>query len=97
MRCASLCALMANGILITAYLAKIVFRKMGSLDDLLELDEAEGNQITLIVIDDIGHFILNEEYIAQLDLSEREPSAGNLALGTGFYSSSEQEGFATTL
>ena len=72
------------------------FSQDGFLEDLLELDEEDGNQITLIVIDEVGHFILNGEYIAQLDLSERSPTAGNIALGTGFYSSSEQEGFATS-
>lgn len=72
------------------------FTQDGDVEALLELAEDGGNQITLIAIDDVGHFILNGEYVAQLDLSERPFIAGNIALGTGFYSSSEQEGFATS-
>ncbi len=71
------------------------FVQDGNIDGLLELGEEGGNQIILIALDDTGYFILNDEFVAQLDLSER-PFAGDIALGTGFYPTSEQEGFATS-
>ncbi len=71
------------------------FLQDGDVYDLLELAEDGGNQITLIALDDTGYFILNGEFVAELDISER-PSAGNIALGTGFYAANEQEGFATS-
>lgn len=71
------------------------FLQDGDVFSLLELGEDGGNQIVLIALDNTGYFILNGEFVAELDLSER-PLGGNIALGTGFYTTNEQEGSATS-
>lgn len=71
------------------------FLQDGDVFSSLELGEDGGNQIVLIALDNTGYFILNGEFVAELDLSER-PLGGNIALGTGFYTTNEQEGSATS-
>ncbi|WP_420630058.1 serine/threonine protein kinase [Candidatus Leptofilum sp.] len=60
----------------------------------LNLNSGDSNIFELIAVGDFGFFFLNEILVAQLDLSSRD-NPGDMALGTGFYSSSEIDGEAT--
>lgn len=71
------------------------FIQEGDISDLLDLRPDEGNQLTLIVIDETGYFFLNEQFVDTLDLGERVET-GEIALGTGFYTVDEQAGAVTT-
>jgi len=53
------------------------------------------NKITLIVKDSQGYFYLNDQYMTDLNLFDR-PSAGEVALATGFYNGNEIPGEQTT-
>jgi hypothetical protein len=63
----------------------------GDVSDLLDLAANGRNKITLIATDDWGIFLLNDTFVARLDLSSRD-DFGDLAISTGYYSDSEQEG-----
>ncbi|WP_420645199.1 serine/threonine protein kinase [Candidatus Leptofilum sp.] len=60
----------------------------------LDLNSGGSNSFELIASGDVGYFFLNGEFVSQLDLSSRT-NAGDMALGTGFYSSSEIDGETT--
>jgi hypothetical protein len=66
----------------------------GDVRDLLDLAANGRNKITLLTTDDWGIFLLNDTFVARLDLSSRE-DFGDLAISTGYYSDSEQEGAST--
>ncbi len=66
----------------------------GDVSDLLDTDPDYYNLFELIALEDTGYFFLNGAYVDTLDLTDRT-SAGDFALGTGFYSDDEQEGAAT--
>ena len=57
--------------------------------------EADGRNLIKIIADgERGYFFLNENFIAELDLSSRTNS-GDIALGTGFYGVNELNGEVT--
>jgi hypothetical protein len=58
----------------------------GTLSD-LDTDEDSYNDLLLIAIGSVGHFFLNNTYIASLDLSDNQLD-GDVEAGTGFFSSS---------
>ena len=66
----------------------------GDLIEHLDLTSKGSNEMVLIAQEETGYFFLNEQFIAQLDLSERM-NAGDIALSTGFYIIDEQEDAAT--
>ncbi len=70
------------------------FIQEGNVSGILDVQPNQANQLTLIVLGDAGVFFLNEEFIATLDLSARQDE-GEIALGTGFYTSNERQGAAT--
>ena len=70
------------------------FLQDGDVSRFLNLDSGGSNQLDLIAVSDLGFFFLNGEFIAQLDLSSRT-TAGDVALGTGFYGDNEINGEAT--
>lgn len=71
------------------------FAGEGQLGDALNVSENGSNRVTLIVLAEWGYFLLNDRFIATLDLSTRV-DAGDVAVGTGFYSSDERDGETTT-
>ncbi|MFO7683437.1 MAG: hypothetical protein R6X34_25675 [Chloroflexota bacterium] len=66
----------------------------GSVSQYLNLNANDSNEIMLVANGETGLFILNGQLITVLDLSEKD-NFGDIALGTGFYSSDEQEGAVT--
>jgi hypothetical protein len=70
------------------------FLQEGNVADILDLRPEQANQLTLIATGERGAFFLNEEFVATLDLSARQ-NAGELALGTGFYTADERPGAVT--
>lgn len=70
------------------------FIQEGDVSAILDLQPNEANQLTLIAVDDRGVFFLNEEFVATLDLSTRQ-NDGELALGTGFYTTNERQNAST--
>ncbi|HRQ39072.1 MAG TPA: protein kinase [Chloroflexota bacterium] len=70
------------------------FVQDGNVSGILDLRPNEANQLTLIAIGDSGVFFLNEEFITTLDLSARQDE-GEIALGTGFYTTNERRGATT--
>lgn len=67
----------------------------GNITEGLNLRTSELNTMTLIVHGDRGYFLLNNNFVAVLDLSGNV-SAGDVALATGFYTEDEREGAITT-
>lgn len=70
------------------------FIQEGTVSEYLDLNENGSNEITLVAFDDLGLFFLNGNLVSELDLSEQD-DFGEVALGTGFYSSNKQEGEIT--
>jgi len=70
------------------------FVQDGEVGDYLEEEENGRNTILLIANEGSGYFFLNGQFVDVLNLSERT-DFGDLALGTGFYSSDEQDGAVT--
>lgn len=70
------------------------FLQDGDVAEHLALAAEESNQLTLITSGDTGYFFLNEAFVAVLDLSARV-EAGEIAVGTGFYTTSERAGAVT--
>jgi serine/threonine-protein kinase len=66
----------------------------GQLGNLLDVSENGSNEIVLIGLAETGYFLLNDRFVSTLDLSSRV-DAGDIAVGTGFYSSNEREGEVT--
>ena len=62
--------------------------------DGLDVAENGRNRLQLIALDETGYFFINGEFIDTLDLSEHLES-GDIAIGTGFYTSDMQPGSAT--
>ncbi|MCA9955693.1 MAG: hypothetical protein KC434_13280, partial [Anaerolineales bacterium] len=62
--------------------------------DFVDTNEGSSNFFEVIAIGGQGYFFLNDQFVAQLDLSSRT-SGGNIALGTGFYGSNELVGEVT--
>lgn len=71
------------------------FIQEGNLSAYLDLTSDGHNELVLIVQGETGYFLLNGNFVAQLDLSSRV-NAGDVALSTGFYTVDEQEGAVTT-
>ncbi|MCL4869018.1 MAG: protein kinase [Anaerolineae bacterium] len=67
----------------------------GNVSQFVNLRTNQTNKITLIAHGDRGYFLLNDNFVAVLDLSDNL-SVGDVALGTGFYGAGEKEGYATT-
>jgi serine/threonine protein kinase len=70
------------------------FIQEGTVSEYLDLNEGGSNEITLVAFDDMGLFFLNGRLISELDLSEQD-DFGEVALGTGFYTSNKQAGEIT--
>jgi len=70
------------------------FVQDGEMGSYLDGEENGRNTILLIANEGSGYFFLNGQFVDVLDLSERT-DFGDLALGTGFYSSDEQDGAVT--
>ena len=70
------------------------FVQDGTVSEFLNLNEGGSNEITLVAFDEVGLFFLNGHLISKLDLSARD-AFGEVALGTGFYSSNKQAGEST--
>ncbi|MCB8945574.1 MAG: serine/threonine protein kinase [Ardenticatenaceae bacterium] len=70
------------------------FVQEGDVSQLLNLEENGTNQITLLAAGDVGLFLLNNSFVARLDLSERD-AFGDVAVSTGYYVDSEREGANT--
>jgi serine/threonine-protein kinase len=66
----------------------------GDVLEYLDLDDDGANLVELIVVGEVGYFFLNGEFIELLDLEGRVEE-GNIALGTGYYTISEQPGSRT--
>ncbi len=67
----------------------------GNISQGLNLRTNQLNTMTLIAHEDRGYFLLNNNFIATLDLSGNVNS-GDVALATGFYTDDEREGAITT-
>ena len=67
----------------------------GNITEGLNLRTSDLNTMTLIAHGDRGYFLLNNNFVAALDLSGNL-SAGDVALATGFYTDDEREGAVTT-
>ncbi len=63
--------------------------------DLLDVSAGGHNDLFVAALGERGYFFLNGRFIALLDLSSRT-EAGDIALGTGFYGSSERVGATTS-
>ncbi|MCP5097130.1 MAG: hypothetical protein GY943_16395, partial [Chloroflexi bacterium] len=70
------------------------FIQEGNVSRLLNLDAGANNELQVIALGDIGYFFLNGKYADSLDLTAH-PEGGDVAIGTGFYTSDMQEGAAT--
>ncbi len=70
------------------------FIQEGDVNGLLDLAENGRNFLQLIVINETGYFFLNGVYADTLDLSGHLDS-GDIAIGTGFYTSDTQAGAGT--
>ena len=70
------------------------FVQDGTVSEYLNVNDGGSNEITLVAFDDVGLFFLNGRLISQLDLSGQD-DFGEVALGTGFYTSNKQEGEIT--
>lgn len=70
------------------------FVNSGLVRNVLNTADDGKNRYTLMVYDTWGYFFLNDHFVSKLDLSERV-DFGDLALTTGFYPGSEQEGAIT--
>ncbi|MEZ4641319.1 MAG: serine/threonine-protein kinase [Chloroflexota bacterium] len=71
------------------------FIQDGNLSAFLDLTETGQNELLLIAQEEIGYFFLNNNFIAQLDLSSRT-NTGDVSLSTGYYTVDEQENAITT-
>lgn len=60
----------------------------------LNIGDGGTNRLTLIAMEEIGYFLLNDTFIAQLDLSSRTNS-GDIEVATAFYIGNEVDGEAT--
>jgi serine/threonine protein kinase len=67
----------------------------GDASQYLNFNVGDSNLFEMIVTGDIGYFFLNGNFVSQLDLSSRV-TAGDIALGIGFYASTEVAGEVTT-
>ncbi len=67
----------------------------GDVSQFLNLREGSQHKITLIATDNVGYFLLNEQFISVLDLSSRT-DLGDVAISTGYYFDSERAGAETT-
>ena len=70
------------------------FLQDGNVARFLNLNADGRNLIKIIADGERGYFFLNENFIAELDLSSRTNS-GDIALGTGFYGVNELNGEVT--
>jgi hypothetical protein len=66
----------------------------GSVADKLLADAGDANSLFLIALNDRGYFFLNDEFVAELDLSDRL-IPGSVEVFTAFFEGNEVEGFAT--
>jgi serine/threonine protein kinase len=67
----------------------------GDVSHLLTLGENGHNRMSLMATGDWGIFLLNNTFVARLDLSAR-PDSGDVVISTGYYLDSEREGAATS-
>ncbi len=65
----------------------------GGIDD-LEVGGAQTNQVVLAALGDEGYLIINQRFIAEMDLSAR-PGRGDVSLAIGFLGEDEVEGQVT--
>lgn len=66
----------------------------GNISAFLNLRTSQINTMTLITHGDRGYFLFNGNFVSVLDLSNND-NAGDIALGTGFYTDDEREGATT--
>lgn len=60
----------------------------------LDVREEGANRVTLLAINSLGYFLVNDSFIAALDLSGR-PDAGDVLVATAFFQGHEIEGRTT--
>lgn len=70
------------------------FLQEGTVGDLLDTTANGRNHLRLLVLDAAGYFFLNDTLVEVLDLSALDEE-GNIAIGTGFYTSNMREGETT--
>ena len=70
------------------------FIQEGNIDGCSILMRMDFNTLKMIVLDETGYFFINDEYIDTLDVSGHLDS-GDVAIGTGFYTSNTQAGAST--
>lgn len=70
------------------------FLQEGNVSRYLNLGAGERNRFQIIALGEQGYFFLNNEFVAELDISSRT-AEGNIALGTGFYGENELNGEVT--
>jgi eukaryotic-like serine/threonine-protein kinase len=56
----------------------------------------EKNRLQFLALEDIGYLFVNNQFITELDLSERK-KAGDIIIGIGFLNGHEIEGYATAI
>mgnify|MGYP002713036493 CR=1 FL=1 len=66
----------------------------GNLDTVLQTGDGETNHIFLIALNNHGYFFLNDQFIAELDLSERL-EAGDIKVVTAFFEGDEVPDYTT--
>ena len=71
------------------------FLDEGDIGDILNTDAGGSNRLELIVLGELGYFFINGRYVDSFTLPDNLNS-GDVALGTGFYSSNMQEGSTTS-
>jgi hypothetical protein len=60
----------------------------------INVNNDEKNHIEFLAEDDIGYIFINNRFITQVDLSERNFS-GDILIGTGFFNNHEVDGYST--
>jgi hypothetical protein len=66
----------------------------GNLVSVLQMDDGDTNEVFLIVLNGRGYFFLNEQFIAELDLSDRL-EAGEIEVVTAFFTGNEVPDYTT--
>ncbi len=66
----------------------------GDIGDLLNTDEDDSNRLEVMVLGEVGYFFINGRYADTFTLPD-SLNSGDIAIGTGFYSSGMQEGAET--
>ncbi len=66
----------------------------GSVSGILLTGAGETNNVSVIAVDDRGYFFLNDEFVAELNLSDRM-DAGEIEVAAAFFEGHEVPGYST--